>query len=201
MVKDETGSVFGRLTVVYQLESQKGKAVWYCRCVCGCVCFPTGDALRSGKTQSCGCYRASGDYTRKHGHGSYTKGVSRTYKSWQEMRARCSNPKHISYPNYGGRGIVYDPAWDRFEQFLSDMGERPANTSIDRVDGDLGYSRMNCRWSTRQVQNAHRRNVEQIEHLGRSQSLAEWCRELGLPYPRTYHRLKVQGKPFTAAIL
>jgi hypothetical protein len=66
--------------------------------------------------------------------------------------------------------------------------------------GDLGYSCGNCIWSTRVVQNNNRRNVKLIEHDGKSQSLAAWCRELNLPYPRTYDRIHVQQKPFKDAI-
>jgi hypothetical protein len=201
MVKNETGAVFGRLTVKCQMPSQGGKASWLCRCTCGGCVITTGDALRTGKVKSCGCLRASGDHTRQHGHGSYAKGVSKTYKSWQEMRARCTNPKHVSYPNYGGRGIGCDPAWDSFDQFLADMGERPKGLSLDRKDGELGYSASNCQWSTRAVQNNNRRNVKLIEHLGRSQSLAEWCRELNIPYSRTYVRMNTQGRSFESAIL
>ncbi len=200
MFKDETGSVFGRLTVTCRLPSEKQKAMWLCRCSCGGACTTSGDSLRSGKVKSCGCYRASGDFVRTHGHGSAKKGVSRTYKSWQEMRARCTNPNHVSYPNYGARGIDVSPEWGSFEIFLRDMGERPSGASLDRRDGSLGYSKDNCIWSTRAVQNNNRRNVKLIGHLGRKQSLAQWCRELDLPYPRIYNRLRVQNLTFEEAI-
>jgi hypothetical protein len=200
MIKNETGSVFGRLTVKCQLPSEKQKAMWLCRCSCGGACITSGDALRAGKVKSCGCYRASGDFVRSHGHGSAKKGVSRTYKSWQEMRARCANPNHVSYRNYGGRGIAVAPEWESFGTFLKDMGERPPGTSLDRRDGSLGYSKRNCLWSTRTVQNNNRRNVRLISYLGRQQSLAQWCRELNLPYSRMYNRLRVQNLVFEKAV-
>jgi hypothetical protein len=80
------------------------------------------------------------------------------------------------------------------------MGERPDGTSLDRQKNHLGYSKKNCYWSTRLVQNNNRRNVALIQHLDKEQSLAQWCRDFGIPYPRTYDRIKRQGLSFAKAI-
>ena len=79
-----------------------------------------------------------------HGHGG--KPPSREYRSWQAMHQRCSNPKASGYKRYGGRGIKVCKRWFRFEAFLADMGPRPPNTVIDRVDPDGNYEPRNCRW-------------------------------------------------------
>lgn len=80
-----------------------------------------------------------------------------TYFTWVSMHQRCSNPKHDAFDRYGGRGILVCPRWQSFEAFLADMGERPAGTSIDRIDNDRGYEKANCRWATRAVQRNNRR--------------------------------------------
>ena len=36
------------------------------------------------------------------------------------------------------------------------MGERPEGTSLDRIDGNLGYFKGNCRWATLGVQSYNR---------------------------------------------
>ena len=171
-IKNELWNVFSHLTVIAAAPTCNGKAAWTCQCSCGTLCTVTGDGLRQGKTKSCGCFRRTGVSSRTHGHASYAKGVSRTYKSWQEMRARCNNPSHISFKNYGARGITYPAAWDKFEAFLADVGERPPKTSLDRIKNHLGYSKKNCCWSSRRVQNNNRRNVVLISYQGKRQSLA-----------------------------
>jgi hypothetical protein len=80
-----------------------------------------------------------------------------TYSSWKAMVARCSKPKGWSFAEYGAKGVTVCERWKRFEHFLSDMGERPPGTSIDRIDGSKGYEPGNCRWATRSQQNLNRR--------------------------------------------
>jgi hypothetical protein len=66
MIKDMTGSVCGRLTVVERSHSNNEKAKWLCRCCCGNMKIVLGDNLRSGHTISCGCA----------GYGSRTEDLS-----------------------------------------------------------------------------------------------------------------------------
>jgi hypothetical protein len=49
---------------------------------------------------------------------------------------------------YGGVGITVCERWRSFAKFLADMGERPRDKTIDRIDGTKGYYKENCKWST-----------------------------------------------------
>jgi len=78
------------------------------------------------------------------------------YRVWTGMRARCNQPNNSSYPNYGAKGITVCDRWDDFNAFVEDMGERPLNCTLDRIDSTKGYTPSNCRWSDRHTQNCNR---------------------------------------------
>lgn len=98
----------------------------------------------------------------KHGHRSGGKKTP-TYQSWACAKARCNNPNNQDYADYGGRGISFTDDWDKFENFLKDMGERPFGHTLDRIDVNGPYSRDNCRWSTYSVQNSNQRRWQPLE--------------------------------------
>ena len=78
---------------------------------------------------------------------------------WSSMKQRCNNSNNPAYPNYGGRGICVSTEWENnFQQFLFDMGERPAGMTLERLDNDGNYCVDNCKWGTRMEQTANRRN-------------------------------------------
>ena len=55
-VRDLTGQVFGRLTVIKENGRDKnGKVMWLCQCECGKEKTICGESLKNGNTQSCGC--------------------------------------------------------------------------------------------------------------------------------------------------
>ena len=52
---DILGQRFGRWTVLSRAANIGTRAVWHCRCDCGAEADVRGDALRRGKSLSCGC--------------------------------------------------------------------------------------------------------------------------------------------------
>jgi hypothetical protein len=107
------------------------------------------------------------------------------------MIARCTNPDHDGFANYGGRGITVCDEWKFYEGFYRDMGERPRGLTIERVNNELGYSKENCRWATIVEQSRNKRNNIILTSGGRSMLLIDWAAEIGVDAKTLYRRVKV----------
>lgn len=120
-----------------------------------------GDQVKDGNTKSCGCYhkkRVSETSTGRSKTYSHGKCNTPEYYSWASMKSRCYNKQAHNYKYWGGRGIRVCPQWEKFENFLADMGPRPKGTTLDRVNNDGNYEPSNCRWATSLEQNNNRRD-------------------------------------------
>lgn len=153
LVIDLTGMRFGKLIVVRRVDNDKqGNASWLCKCDCGNEKPVRSNALRNGRTRSCGCLLAQSSKKRmtqmltKHGYSG-----SKLYKVYYGMLRRCDNPKEKEYHNYGGRGITVCQEWrENVEQFIEwalNNGYKEG-LQIDRKDNDGDYEPGNCRFIT-----------------------------------------------------
>jgi hypothetical protein len=206
VARDLTGLRFGRLTVLARAHRDTSSKVhWLCRCDCGTVKTTNGAGLRLGSTVSCGCFNAENARRigKEFGGGKTIHGMSNTpeFRAWRGMKDRCYNPKHESYANYGGRGIIVCDAWVcNFVQFFAEMGPRPsAKHSIDRIDNDGPYSPDNCRWATRLEQEANKRSNKVVEVNGDKVCLAEAARRLGLNENLVRSRVR-RGRPIAGIV-
>lgn len=185
------GKRFGKLLVL-SLNRVDGNAHWDCLCDCGNKTVVRGNLLNYGSIISCGCaQKEKAREIRK------THGMSRTkiYKAWFAMKDRCYNKSHSSYKNYGGRGILVCDKWRvSFENFISDMGERPSpKHSIDRIDNNGNYEPSNCRWATKKQQCANKRNNFIIEFFGIKMTRGYWAEELGVSVGYLMWNMKIKS--------
>lgn len=87
-------------------------------------------------------------------------------KSYYHMVDRCMNKKHPYYHKYGGKGIGICQEWlpKKYggwgaKKFIEDMGPRPDGMTLDRIDNSKGYSKENCRWVSRSIQQYNRSSI------------------------------------------
>ena len=98
-----------------------------------------------------------------------------TYVAWRAMKDRCFNPKTNHFARYGGRGITVCERWLTFDNFLADMGVRPAGMTLDRYPNNNGnYEPGNCRWIGRKENSRNRSDNRLLTYQGQTKTIAEW---------------------------
>lgn len=75
------GTVFGKLTILYEVESKNNLRCFKCRCECGNEKIVALQDLKSGKVKSCGCLKHIGPKT--HGESS-----TRLYHVWTGIKKK-----------------------------------------------------------------------------------------------------------------
>ena len=128
-----------------------------------------------------------GRFEKTHGM-SY----SREYKSYHAMKQRCTNPDDPSWDHYGGKGVTVCDSWlESFENFYADMGIRPAEQTLDRIDPSGNYEPGNCRWATDLEQQNNRMNNVPVTVAGVTYaSIAVCCRDHDVPTSTFHNRIK-----------
>ncbi len=165
---DLAGQVFHRLTVISEAgRSTDKKVTWHCECSCGNKVIVVSNHLRRGTTRSCGCLqkealsRTISEKVKTHGLTNHP-----LFKVWENMRDRCSNPRHKSYKYYGGKGILVCDRWDSaFKNFYADVIDGYGKgLQLDRKDNNGNCEPENVRWVTPQ------QNMQNIGSRGGSSS-------------------------------
>ena len=114
----------------------------------------------------------------RHGNRISDKGRSPAYISWLGMKLRCLNPRHKDHHSYGGRGIKICDRWlgrEGFSNFLADLGHRPDDQCLERVDVEGNYCPENCMWLPRRLQGRNKRNTRRVTFRGTTQPLVTWA--------------------------
>jgi hypothetical protein len=156
---DITHHIYGRWLVLFPVEKdKKGSFKWMCRCDCGEVKAIGVTSLRRGNSKSCGCLVREQSAINSRTASKHNMSHSREYTSWRSMKERCTNIKATGYINYGAVGVKVCDRWmNSFENFYADMGARPPNTSLDRIDPFGHYEPDNCRWANQSTQNKNQK--------------------------------------------
>lgn len=95
----------------------------------------------------------------KEQHQKYHKEHYRTIKGYlwrvfNNMKQRCTDPRHFNYRRYGGRGIriLFESVEEFIDYVVNDLGYDTYNKikglQIDRIDNDGHYEKGNIRFVT-----------------------------------------------------
>lgn len=175
------GHKYNMLTPLYVSGRTINKALVYrCRCDCGKETDVIATLLTRGKVKSCGCLKGDGRHK------------TITYSSWISAKVRCTRSTGDHYLGYKGRGIKMCERWlNSFDNFLSDMGERPSlDYTLDRIDVNGDYCPENCRWATNVEQQNNRRNNHYIYYNGEKNSVTSFARRFNIASFRVFYGLK-----------
>lgn len=196
---DFMGRRFGRLVAV-GFTRENGVSFWVCDCDCGKSTTAETAVLRRGMKQSCGCLQRERTIEAVRIHGGADGGKETPeYSTYKRMRLRCYWTGHVSFKNYGGRGIKVCDRWlngdgerSGFECFLSDMGPKPTpKHSIDRhPDNNGNYEPGNCRWATVLQQRRKTRKSRIVEVGDNRVCLTEACEMLGISHRKANYMIQ-----------
>jgi hypothetical protein len=139
-------------------------------------------------------------------HGGYLRDGNRcvqspTYRIWAGMKARCSNPNHPCFHKYGGKGISVCERWHDYANFLADMGERPGQLQIDRIDPRGNYCPENCRWLSAKDQQRNRTDNRWITANNETLLASDWALRLGIKQSAINNRIARGMAPEDAVTL
>jgi hypothetical protein len=184
---DLRGKEFNKWTVI-GLPYRKNNHIFYkCRCECGTEKDVEQSTLKNGK--SSGCTRCRNSWHTHH------MSSSKLYFVWHGMIERCENKNHVSFKNYGGRGITVCAEWHDAATFLewAESSGYKEGLTIERVDVNGNYCPQNCMWITPAEQSKNKRNSVKYTLNSVTKTQADWARSLGVASNTLSGRVRKYG--------
>ena len=124
---------------------------------------------------------------------------NKLFRTWHNMVERCNNPKRKDFVYYGGRGIKIDERWFDFKNFVDEMHDSfKEGCTLDRVDNNKVYSKLNCRWVDLKTQCNNRRSCNYITNPKTKEikTITEWARIYKISRNTITSRIRLGYKDF-----
>lgn len=205
---NKIGKTFGLLTVKKKASNVfvggQSRSAYLCVCRCGKEVIRLSQNLNNNFKSNCGCWSKQqvtklGKTKGKKRFWNYKHGMfgTRFYSIYNNLVYRCSNPKSISFRFYGAIGIknkfnsfnhFYDTMYASYIKHIKKYGIK--QTTIDRIDSTKNYSPNNCRWASYKEQANNRKDNMVLSYKGKTQTLAQWCKDFNLSAYLTLKKIR-----------
>lgn len=151
------------------------------KCKCGNKVEHWWDVISNYKVTW--CWKCKYSKSRKHWMHKHP-----LYSIYAEAKQRCNNKNHKMYKYYGWRWIkcerenfvdFYEDMWPTYKKWLT----------IERVNNNGNYCKENCKWETMLTQMNNTRRNHLITYRWKTQTMAQWSRELWIRYDTIRNRI------------
>jgi len=197
LISDEIGNKYGKLLILGETAPIKSFRQYVCICDCGGYHVASRNNILQG--MSIQCRICSGEQRRNSQTSINVKENRLTYDSWNGMFSRCGKE-----PNY--MNVTICDEWKvrphGFFKFKEDLGERPSRDyTLDRIDYKGNYTKENCRWAKRSVQNHNKsKKSDSItsDYIGVSLQKEKWVVQImreGVKH-RSIHLLELDAATY-----
>lgn len=103
---------------------------------------------------------------------------TRLYRIWKSAKCRCNDKNHLTYKNYGQRGITFYPerndSYSCFKEWAMSHGYTN-ELELERIDVNDSYTPGNCKWVSHHEQTLNRRDTLYVTMLGHTSKLRDFC--------------------------
>ena len=185
-IEDLSGQKFGNLIVLKYMNTDKySKSRWLCECKCGNKKIIGRMGLVTERTKSCGCLRKK---VVKEVMSKHNMSDTSTHKAWLAMIRQYEAHKNSCI-------IKMYERWFDFSNFYEDMGERPENTSIMRIDRNDNFSPHNCKWASKEEIRVNKPYGVFLIIDGIQKTLSMWSEITGIKYDTIRGRIRKGWTP------
>ena len=182
------------LTVIGTFHKKNNKQGLYvrARCRCGSIIITRLSSLKAGRSKSCGCLQRV-CRSEKGNRKSVEYGI------WLHLRNGSVNPKASSWKALGAKGLKLCQQWaDSFEQFVADVGRKPYDKALYRLDPEKDFEPGNVQWMTKQEHALLNNPLVSVD--GVTDTMRGVCRQFDVPYPTVMHWVRIKSLSFADAV-
>lgn len=157
---------FGKRLVIWWSIKKSNNIQYLCKCDCWTIAYRPRTFLIKNKKSWCNKCKDRSNY------GTHKMSKTKIYKIYTRVLSRCNNKNNPDYKYYWWRWIKCERK--TFEEFYIDMSPSYKDgLSIDRINNNWNYSKINCRWADKIMQANNTRQTTVYKYWINKKDLAK----------------------------